>query len=344
MPGAVAPLGSTVTRVHRALATLRPGGADVWVLAVSGGIDSMVLLDAAAAVLPSARLLVATFDHGTGRWAAAAARLVARRAAALGVPCVCGRARGEDAGSPTEAAWRAARWAFLREVAARTGGTVVTAHTADDQLETVVMRVLRGAGARGLAALHAAGPVRRPLVQTPRAVVGAYAAARGVAYVDDPANTDRRHLRARVRHDLLPAIAAVRPAFAGEMEVLSRKAAALRGQIERAALKFPLMIQPSGAATFARAPFRDLSGPALRTLWPALAARAGVVLDRRGTERLAAFTIEGETGQSIQLAGGVAVAMERTALVFRGAAPPADRRAVRRPPIGAAATRRRPRG
>lgn len=285
-----------------------------WLLAVSGGPDSMVLLDAAAAVHPRAALTVATFDHGTGVHASEAVALVARRCAELALPVVTGvtprTARG------TEAEWRLARWRFLRDAADRLGARVVTGHTRDDQIETVFMRALRGAGPRGLAALYARSGIVRPLLESSRRDVLSYARSKDITFVTDPSNADLRHLRNRVRLEILPRILASRPAFGEELLAIARAAADWRARIEAVALTFPLMTEPSGTHSFARPPFAGHPAAALRVLWPALAARAGVVLDWRGTERLAAFTIDGETGQSIQLAGGVEVRMEREALVF----------------------------
>src|SRR5262245_6302155 len=112
------------------------------VLAVSGGRDSMVMLHAAARVARKSVALVATFDHATGRAAERAAALVGSISAALGLPVVVGRAsrRGAD-----ESEWRAQRNAFLDDVAARAGARIATAHTSDDQVETVLMRVMRDA-------------------------------------------------------------------------------------------------------------------------------------------------------------------------------------------------------
>ena len=299
-----------------------------WLVAVSGGPDSMVLLDAAAAVRSPASLVVATFDHGTGRAAAAAASLVARRARELGVTSVTGR--GRSGAGATEAAWRAERWRFLRECAERAGATIVTGHTRDDQVETVFIRALRGAGPRGLAALYARSSVLRPLLETSRADVLSYARSRDISFVTDPSNADRRHLRNRVRLDLLPTIRAHHPGFDDDLLALARTAARWRARSEALALTFPLMIEPSGNPAFARAPLAGLAPDELRTLWPALAARAGVVLDHRGTARLASFTIDGETGQTIQLAGGTEVWMERDALVFAPLASGAKRSRAKR--------------
>jgi tRNA(Ile)-lysidine synthase len=320
----VSQLHHTVREIRARVAAM---GEPPWLLAVSGGPDSMVLLDAAAAVHPRTALAVATFDHGTGAHASDAAAVVARRAAELRLPVVVGTAPPSQRSS--EADWRAARWRFLAETAGRVGARVVTGHTRDDQVETVFMRALRGAGPRGLAALYARSAVQRPLLETSRAEILSYARSTGITFVTDPSNADRRHLRNRVRLDILPAILATRPMFGDELLAIARSAAEWRARIEAVALTFPLMIEPSGSHSFARSPFAGHSAAALRVLWPALAARAGVVMDWRGTERLASFTIDGETGQSIQLAGGVEVRMERDALVFAPLASRPRRRARR---------------
>ncbi len=260
-------------------------------------------------------LVVATFDHGSGAFARRAVAEVLARASSLGLVSVCGRAGASV--RATEADWRRARWSFLADAARRAGARVVTAHTLDDQVETVFMRLLRHAGPRGLAALYARSDVARPLVSISRSDIERYAAVRGVRFVEDPSNTDRRHLRNRVRLDILPAILAVRPSFRDELLAIAHRAANWREQIEAAALTFPLMTDPTGAPSFARAPLRRMPEASLRVLWPALAARAKVVLDWRGTERLAAFTIGGAAGQRIQLAGGVEVTMSRQLISFR---------------------------
>lgn len=303
----------TVLHIRQRVAALGHGN---WLLAVSGGMDSMVLLDAAAETLDHASLTVATFDHGTGPAARSAANLVASRALDLGVGCVSGSAA---AVGHSESEWRAARWNFLSDVAERLGATVVTAHTLDDQVETVMIRALRGAGPRGLAGLFAASPVARPLLETTRAEIAQYAAGDGTPYIDDPSNTDRRHLRNRVRLDILPALERTSPGFSNSLLEIAEKASSWRAQMEAIALTFPMMSDSPQNHSFQRRPLREFSVDSLRCLWPALCARAGVVLDWRGTERLAAFTIEGETGQQIQLSGGVGVHMERQAISFRPA-------------------------
>ena len=271
------------------------------VLAVSGGRDSITLLHAAARAAPECVALVATFDHGTGAHAARAAALVQRRATELGFPVAAGRAA---AVASSEAAWRAARWRFLREAAAGVGAPVATAHTADDQVETVFMRLLRAAGPRGLAGLAAGGTVVRPLLPVARETVAEYAAAEGVRWVDDPANEDRRHLRTRVRRDILPALERVRPGFGAALLALGARAAAWRRDAEAVAAALARVDRGGARLEVSRAHLAALDAEALALLWPALAARVGVTLDRRGTRRASGFTIEGRAGREVPLAGG----------------------------------------
>src|SRR5690349_20457862 len=163
------------------------------VLAISGGVDSMCLLDAAAAARERTRcdLVVATFDHNSGAHSGRAAAFVARQASRVRLPVVIGRA-SEVARS--EEAWRDARWDFLRSVSERVQGPVLTAHNRDDQVETVLMRVLRGAGARGLASLRAPSPVRRPFLEISRAELRDYAAERAIEWLEDPTHRSLAYL------------------------------------------------------------------------------------------------------------------------------------------------------
>lgn len=305
---------AAVARVERAVRQTL-GRAERVVLAVSGGRDSMVLLDAAARVACGRLAGVATFDHGTGPAAARAARLVARRARSLGLLVRRGRARAIPA---TEADWREARWAFLRASARATGAQVATAHTRDDQVETVLIRALRDAGARGLAALYADAPgVLRPLLAVSRADVAEYAGARAVRWVEDPSNASRAYLRNRIREDLLPAMEQARPGLSAELLALARRSAALRAALDAHVHAHVVHTRRGGVLAVARADLLDYDPAALRLLWPTLAARTGIVMDRRGTERVATFTITGRPGTRIQLAGGFEVVRQRDELIVR---------------------------
>jgi len=286
------------------------------VLAVSGGLDSMVLLSAASRLSPRARrnILVATFDHGTGKAAGRAAALVAREAFRSGFLCVTGRA--STIGTKEEE-WRRGRWAFLQQVAAKRDSRVVTAHNLDDQIETVFMRILRDAGPRGLAGLYAESEIVRPFLNICRATLAQYAELHGIRFVQDPSNCDRKHLRNRIRLDILPSIVKRNPGFPDELLSLARKSAEWRRSLEDLAGSIESEAEREGGLRINRSSFQGYDADCLRVLWPALAARASVVMDRRGTHRAAEFTIKGATGGTIQLSGGVEIVMRRDHMLLR---------------------------
>jgi tRNA(Ile)-lysidine synthase len=281
----------------------------------------MVLMHAVARVVNSAAATgrtgaprVLTFDHGTGPAATEAARLVAREGAKLGFDVHVGH---ESMPAATEAEWRAARWRFFR-TASLPGSRIATAHTCDDQLETIVMRAMRGSGARGLAGLAApSDTVARPFLHLSRGTLRAYGNSRGVPFVEDPSNRSRAYLRNRIRLDLLPAIDRVRPRFAAEMLALSERAAAWRVEVDALAQELVSEEGDDGTIRVARELLATYDSATLCVLWPAIAARASVTLDRRGTLRLAQFTSSGAPGARIQLSGGAEVFRHRDFFIVR---------------------------
>ncbi len=309
------------------------------VLAVSGGRDSMTLLHAAAAGARDVVRAVATFDHATGAHATAAATLVEDTARALGFAVVRGRA---DSAGRSEAEWREARWRFLRASARDVGAAAVaTAHTRDDQCETVVMRALRGSATRGLAGLRvpAAGIVR-PLAGVRRSEIAAYASAHYIRWIDDPSNADPRHLRARVRTDLLPAMTRHTASIADRVVALADGAANHRAAVdawvdqvclvdrlacatgtERAIVNESLREEATTGPRVLVTALAEWETDALALFWPAFAARAGVRLDRRAIVRLVAYTphavarVRNGTVQPTQIpVAGVAAIRERHGL------------------------------
>lgn len=313
MPVTRGPRRAVTRAVEGAVARAFRGESSV-VLAVSGGRDSMALLEAAARVARDRVAAVATFDHGTGAAATDACELAASRARELGLEVERGVA---DQPLRGESAWRRARWEWLHRVARARRARVATAHTRDDHLETVLMRALRGAGARGLAALDVDGPVLRPLLSLTRAEVDAFAEERSVRWLDDPTNASLAHLRNRVRLELLPALEGAQPGFGRELLDLSRRAATLRREVERLVRRHVRVTVHEGSLAVARSDLVRYDAQGLATLWPAIAARLGVALDRRGTARLSEFTIGGAPGARIQLSGGVEVVAHRGKLVLR---------------------------
>lgn len=295
-----------------------------YLLAVSGGRDSMALLHAFAEARPGDLSAVATFDHGTGVAAAEAVELVVRECLRRGISVVVGRAPAHP-GAPRagESALREARWAFLRAVADERRAVVATAHTRDDQAETIAMRILRDASARGLAAMAwpSAGVVR-PFLDIGREEVTRYARRVGIPFVDDPSNADPVYLRNRLRAGFIAAAERARPGFREELVAVGRRAAAWRAEL--AELVNGLGARRTGDAVVIGAEtLESLTPEGLAIVWPEVAGRAGYVLDRRGIERLAEWTLRARPGQQIPLSGGlVAERTARTFVVRRGASEP----------------------
>ncbi|WP_179396122.1 tRNA lysidine(34) synthetase TilS [Lacticaseibacillus absianus] len=184
------------------------------VLAVSGGVDSMVLLHLLAPMHPRRlQLTVAQFDHQLRPSSAAEQQLVVAQARALGVPVVTGTwPRSAHPVSGLEAAARAARYAFLTATAAAVHAPVIAlAHHADDQLETLLFRLARSGSVRamqGIRPTRPAGAVTliRPLLQVSKATLRAYADAHRLAVAEDESNDDLAFSRNRLRHTVVPAL------------------------------------------------------------------------------------------------------------------------------------------
>lgn len=207
-----------VTRFREDIGRLT-AGAGRFGIAVSGGPDSMALLLLATQAFPG-RVEAATVDHGLRPEAAAEAELVGRWCAVRAIPHAILRRATPIAGSLQSAA-RVVRYALLEAWRAERGlDWLATAHHADDQLETLIMRLNRGSGVAGLAGVRARrGAVIRPLLGWRKAELLHVVEAEGVPYVQDPSNADPRFDRAALRASLadvdwLDPIAAARSAAA----------------------------------------------------------------------------------------------------------------------------------
>jgi tRNA(Ile)-lysidine synthase len=200
---------------------------------------------------------------------------------------------------------RRARLAVLGSAASACGARVATAHTRDDQVETVLMRIMRGSGARGLAALAADGAIVRPLLALPRASLERYALARGLRWVEDPSNASLAHLRNRIRLEMLPALRVADPTIDGALWSIGERAARWRADIEEFVSERLRVERPDAHTLVVGAEeLANLPADSLGVLWGALAGRVGLALDRRGTQRCAAFTTKRRLRGSIPLAGG----------------------------------------
>jgi tRNA(Ile)-lysidine synthase len=173
---------------------------------VSGGVDSLALLVAAAEVA-GGRTGVGSVDHGLRPEAAAEVARVRELARSLGLPFHT-ESLSLRPGPGAEARARAARYAALERMAREHGyAAIATAHTADDQAETLLMRLARGSALRGAASIRADAPnLLRPLLGVRRADTEALVAAAGLVPARDPTNADPLLFRARIRHHVLPAL------------------------------------------------------------------------------------------------------------------------------------------
>lgn len=173
-----------------------------YVVAVSGGVDSVVLLDLLR-MYPGAQVVVAHYDHGIrddSHLDRAHVQALARR---YQLPFVYDKGRLGPGASEAEA--REARYGFLRTVQrVSDSDAIVTAHHQDDVLETAIINLLRGTGRKGLSSLTNGEGIIRPLLDVPKSEIIDYAKRHGLEWREDSTNLSTDILRNRVRHELLP--------------------------------------------------------------------------------------------------------------------------------------------
>lgn len=227
--------------VEAAVRRGRLAGSTV-VVAVSGGADSVALLHTLhdLARRYQVDLIVAHFNH---RWRGlesdADEFFVVDLARDLGLPSVVGRTDGNTARTEEDA--RSERYRFLNDTAtSRHAATVVTAHTRDDQTETVLFRMMRGSGWRGLSGIPferplASGTIRvvRPLLDVSRSEIEAALLERGLSWRRDSSNRSPLHARNRLRHEALPLLRDIHPGVDAALLGLAGHAATLSREIEQ---------------------------------------------------------------------------------------------------------------
>ena len=251
MDSTAAPSSSARDRLLAGLAAGLPARG-IWaapaVVAVSGGGDSTALLLGLVALAPpAARLVVAHAEHDLRAAAAADREFVATLAARLGLPFawrrLAVRAADDEAGAGIEARARRLRYRFLEELAGEHGARhVLVAHTAEDQAETILHRILRGTGPAGLAGMAVARELCagvaliRPLLAVGRSAVREYLVAEAEAWREDESNADVRFARNFLRHEILARCAAgPYPAAPAALVRLGRQAGQLAAALRSAA-------------------------------------------------------------------------------------------------------------
>jgi tRNA(Ile)-lysidine synthase len=326
-------LSARVLRTVRRHALVARGGRVV--VALSGGHDSVALVHLLLELEAAGELVVAGLAHFNHqlRGADADADEVFCRAmaAALGLPIETGRgdvrALARDERRSVEDAARAARYAFLEDAADRLGADVIAVgHSADDQAETFLLRLIRGAGPRGLSGiLPRSGRVVRPLIDIPRADLRHYTADRQLDARDDVSNSDLGIPRNRVRHELLPYLEG--EFSPGIARVLAREAAIAREDEDRLHQE---AIDLARSIVLTSKDAVDIDTRALTSLHPALASRVarvalgilapGAFAGFDHLERFLQFAREGRPGSAMSLPGQQAV--HRGGRIVLGPEPP----------------------
>jgi tRNA(Ile)-lysidine synthase len=326
---------SWLQHLERRISRWRARGlAGTWVVAVSGGGDSVGLLRALHELAPRAglRLSVAHLDHGArGEASQADATFTAELAARLGLESDLGAWRPTRAGH-FESDARRARYEWLTRIAqTRTAGVVAVAHTRDDQAETILHRILRGTGPRGLAgiptvrelAAHPKVLLLRPLLEVSRGAIRAYLETLSQPFREDETNTDLGRTRARIRHALLPRLAAeYNPRVAESLVRLGRLAAESHGAVQSDAREIAadcvIASSPEGIVLkhgFMRSLPAFLRAEVLRHIWRSVGwPQAGMTARR--WRKLARAVLADEI-RPFEIGQGVTVATETHFLVLR---------------------------
>jgi tRNA(Ile)-lysidine synthase len=270
---------------RRALFTRR----DRVAVAVSGGGDSVALTLILADLQARSGATVCGLIHVNHQLRGAASdgdeafcrALAARLDLPIEVARVDVAAEARRRRSSIEVAARAVRYAFFADAAARHGATIVaTGHTLDDQAETVLLRLLRGAGTRGISGIRPRrGAIVRPLIDTPRAMLRAFLESRGESWREDATNEDVSIARNRLRHTVLPAVTSFAPAAVRALARVADVAAADESLLETLAIeKEPALVLSTGESRIALDVAKLAAAP------PALSMR----VIRRSVERVGA--------------------------------------------------------
>jgi len=208
--------------LHAAVALgLAPTGQGLIGVACSGGADSLALADVAIDVVGGARVVVLTIDHGLSTGSDRVAADVGTWARSRGAAALTRRVSIEPSDSIEQAA-RDARYDALADLADELGlAAILVGHTARDQAETVLMRILRGTGPAGLAGIPSRRdghvPYLRPFLAIERAAIDEHVASRGLPIWDDPMNADLAITRVRIRHEILPRLRVENPKLDGAL-------------------------------------------------------------------------------------------------------------------------------
>ena len=299
-------------------------------LAVSGGVESMVMLHLVreSAAELEVEIAAAHFDHAMRAASAQDAEWLAGVCAAWGVPLVQERAGAALYG---EAAARAARYTFLDRARGRVKAErIATAHHADDQIETVLFRILRGSGLRGLAGIPLRrGAIIRPLLPFRKYELEGYARDCGIAYRLDETNATDLYARNRIRRALIPVIQTIRPQAPAAILALARHAARAERawhSLLRHVRRHVVLRSADGGSELARGKLLEYDAEIRARLLRWALRQVGYLASRNTTHALVQFVENAPSGSHYDVSETVRVQRAfDTIRITRAAASAADR-------------------
>ena len=308
------------------------------VVGLSGGPDSVCLLDLLALMAErgelSVRIHAAHLNHGLrGAESDEDERFARELAERMGLPITVERRDvGTAGGGSIEEAARRERYSFLAAVARDVGAeAVAVAHNADDQIETVLHRLIRGAGLKGLRGMSPARPLERgsavrlirPLLRARRSRILEYLRGRGLSFREDSSNRDNKFLRNRIRNELLPLLEAdYNPALGESVLRLSRSVSDAHSLLAEMADAGAAACVANGAINIDG--FRethDALKPLVIDSAVASAAPGAPQLGATHYEAVIELALDGEPGGRVDLPGGITAERSRETVVFARAQP-----------------------
>jgi tRNA(Ile)-lysidine synthetase-like protein len=285
-------------------------GAGKYIVAVSGGVDSVALLHVLAH-LPDLQLVVAHYDHGIRQDSAEDRNLVQRYAKAYGVPFEY--AEGKLGPQTSEAIARSARYDFLRQVRKKYNAeAIITAHHQDDVLETIIINFLRGTKSKGLSSLRSKDEMLRPLLHIPKEDIRQYALENMLDWREDSTNANTKYLRNYVRLTIVPRMDAT---TRNKLLEVSKRAAELNDAIHELVTDY--LSAQTDAYVLNRPQFCALPREvAAEVLVQWLRARTDATLSRQMVARLYESIAEGRNGSQVDVAKGWSLRLSKSEITL----------------------------
>ncbi|HUD10734.1 MAG TPA: tRNA lysidine(34) synthetase TilS [Candidatus Saccharimonadales bacterium] len=283
-----------------------------YIVAVSGGVDSVVLLDILSK-LPQLNLVIAHFDHGIRTDSVRDNKFVEELARQYGLEFFA--EAGQLGSKASEAMAREKRYAFLRKIKQRSAAdAIVTAHHQDDIIETVIINLLRGTGRRGLSSLQSTDDIIRPLLHVPKSEILHYANEHHLKWREDNTNKDEKYFRNYIRHQIVPKLSTAKR---DELLQIINKAGSSNQVIDKA-VRQALMGQVTDSE-LSRSWFIGLPHTVAKEIMASWLLENHIELDKRRIEQLvlAAKTLPASKQRDIDNNHILKIGKDKLALVLR---------------------------